>query len=398
MANNAVIAFHNANAEDERRRLALRIAQGTKASSPEIISYRIQHPSFHGIITNPKGSFNSVFFKNKDETHAPFASEIRGGVIKDFRYAQKLLKQRADSAQNIMLAKEGQLPLEKPLLEMTDIESKGLELNQMLQDLQDAVEAGGTASGFADTSSVLRRIFSLYITLLPSFEPRQIQQFIVFFESIAESALPRVRRAGADRMRQGRLNRLVTEYMIGGPEGGGGLIELSRDYIPFAKSEMRVKSAKIREFVRKYFPFGSKEVAARMREAQRLMAEEAADAEAMREAAAAIAALPLVPPEREVVVEEEADLPPRRAGIQGLQIRPVAIGRPEVVIPRLPPPRLEDPAVYGEVQREANGYRLMRREPDRRAWTVFAPDGRPVEGARNTTQARAIEIFERLAA
>ena len=135
MASAAVLAFHAANQADERRRVALRIANGTKASSPQIISARHQDPSFKGLPDNSTGSRNAPFFVNTNQRGHPFDG-IVGGVIKDYRFARELLDRRAKSSAELQALKEG-MPLQPetpgPLLSLSPEDSRSLELNQLLQ-------------------------------------------------------------------------------------------------------------------------------------------------------------------------------------------------------------------------------------------------------------------------
>lgn len=177
MASPDVIRFHNENLAKERERVRIRIANGTKGSSPAVISYRRQHPDFKGIKTT-NSSGNKLFFVNKSDTHAPFASEMIGGVIKDFRAAQRLLKQRAESSRNIELEKAGEPPIESPLLELSDVESRSLELNNLLQQVQDAVDAGEVSSTLLPD---LKNILRLFVSLLPTYSESELGDFKQFF-------------------------------------------------------------------------------------------------------------------------------------------------------------------------------------------------------------------------
>lgn len=285
MANAAVIAFHNENMAKEKERVRLRIANGTKASSPQIISYRRQHPDFHGIKTNPKGSFNALQFKNKDETHAPFASEVSmsGGVIKDFRLAQKLLKQRATSSANIQLAKEGAPPLETGVTSFSEIEAKQIELNQLLGELEDVISDG--VSTAIDFTSNLRRIFNLYIQLLPIQSSRSLTEFLRFFGEVVESALPRVRAVGARR--DGRRNRMVVDYFSGVPPGSGGLIKITEEFIPYSTADTKTKNTVVKALVQKYATaIGSRLERGREADRAREAREEAVAADAAPQAQA----------------------------------------------------------------------------------------------------------------
>jgi hypothetical protein len=186
MASAAVIAFHNANMADEKRRVALRIANGTKGSSPQIISYRHSHPSFKGLPHNSTGSRNAPFFVNTNQRGHPFDG-IVGGVIKDYRFARELLDQRARSTNELAALKEGiPVPPATPsaMLTLSPEDSRVLELNQLLQTIQDIVEANALESLGATISSDLKSILRLFVALLPSFSESDLGDFTQYFEEL----------------------------------------------------------------------------------------------------------------------------------------------------------------------------------------------------------------------
>lgn len=178
MASAVVQAFHNANMADEKRRVMLRIQNGTKASSPQIISYRRQHPDYKGMIPNSTGSRTTMFFQNKNDRDTPFAVPIAGGVIKDFRFAQQLLKQRAESSRAIDEIREGLPVSASPPELLSETESRMLELNNILDSLQDQIEVGDiTITAVSDLKNITR----LFVALLPTFsgeEFAKLQNFI----------------------------------------------------------------------------------------------------------------------------------------------------------------------------------------------------------------------------
>lgn len=178
MASPAASAFHAEKMAAGKRSVAIRIENGTKATTPRVISYHRQHRAFNGIPTNPLGSGARLFFVNNDETHKPFASEMTGGVITDFRLAKKLLDQRARSSANIDLREEGLEPNPSPLLELDAVESRSLELNNQLQQLQDAVEAGEITSSLVPE---LKNTLRLFVALIPTFSGKQLADFQEFF-------------------------------------------------------------------------------------------------------------------------------------------------------------------------------------------------------------------------
>jgi hypothetical protein len=162
MATPAVQQFHNDNMRQERERVLLRIANGTKASSPNVISIRQSHPTYKGLPDNSTGSRTMPFFASKDESHCPIEEKIRmrGGVLHTKagkEYGYEILKRRARDDINQRAAVEGLPPTPAPLTELSEEESKSLELDQLLNALNDAIATG-------DVRAINQ---SINITLLP---------------------------------------------------------------------------------------------------------------------------------------------------------------------------------------------------------------------------------------
>lgn len=206
MADDRARKFHAESVATARRDILNRISYGTKGSTPATISKHRLHPDFKGIpTTNPSGA--SPFFVNRAMPgFSAGAGYMTGGVLKDFRYAQSILKRRARDTTNIDLAKEGQPPLESPLLQLSEVESRSLELNNLLQQTQDAVEAGDVT---AQTASDLKNILRLYVALLPTFTGANLAEFDRFFEEIV---LTQTEKQDADRA--SAADKAVREFFI----------------------------------------------------------------------------------------------------------------------------------------------------------------------------------------
>ena len=208
MASPAVIAFHNAQMEQERQRVALRIANGTKASSNRIIGARMQNPSYKGLPDNSTGSRNQPFFAMKDESQCSLEDKIRmrGGVLATDagrKYAKMVLKRRARDMQNQEAAVEGLPQQPAPLLQLDETESKSLELNTILDALSDAADDGQV---FTIPQSELTKLPRLIISLAPTFTDDKIVVLIDVIRGIVrtlDSMVPdgrmrRPRRIGDD--------------------------------------------------------------------------------------------------------------------------------------------------------------------------------------------------------
>lgn len=196
MATPETMSFHNANALSERERVRLRIQQGTKASSPDIRSYRRQHLQIYQphatLADNSTGSKNRPFYATKDESHISLEDKVRmrGGVLstpEGQKYAQFILKRRARDTTKQELEAQGIEPStvfpEGADLTLTPDESKSLELNNLLQGISDAVNAGDF-SGLTITE--LKNIPRLMITTLPKMSQSNFTELVRFIEELLE--------------------------------------------------------------------------------------------------------------------------------------------------------------------------------------------------------------------
>jgi hypothetical protein len=196
MASPITQGFHAQQMAQERERVALRISYGTKASTPEIRNIRRMNPLYYSnpLPDNSSGSKMRPFFSSKDESGRPNAMEIvamnqaqmRGGVLKDYRYAQKILQQRATDTQNLQNESQGLPPVPSPLLQLSDEDSRKLELNTLLTSLEDAIDTGAIS---ALTVAELKNIPRLMIALAPTFTESQIADLLRYFDDMIESLI-----------------------------------------------------------------------------------------------------------------------------------------------------------------------------------------------------------------
>jgi hypothetical protein len=196
MASPITQGFHAQQMAQERERVALRISYGTKASTPEIRNIRRMNPLNYSnpLPDNSSGSKIRPFFSTKDESGRPNAMEIvamnqakmRGGVLKDYRYAQKILQQRATDTQNLQNESQGLPPVPSPLLQLSDEDSRKLELNTLLTSLEDAIDTGAIS---ALTVAELKNIPRLMIALAPTFTESQIADLLRYFDDMIESLI-----------------------------------------------------------------------------------------------------------------------------------------------------------------------------------------------------------------
>lgn len=233
MATIPVINFHNDKMAQERARVMLRIANGLKSDSSAIIARRMMNPSFKGLPANSTGSRNMPFFAAINEINTPLEAKIamrpkgmrgsgamaptaqqrplplgthtqetdqldanpniiappfiapkggmHGGVLKDFGYAKKILGQRKRDIENQILTEEG-LPAQPPeLLQLTELQSRKLELAQVLDYYNDQISSGRT-----DNISILeaRNLLRLVVSLSPSFTAEELTELIRIVNNI----------------------------------------------------------------------------------------------------------------------------------------------------------------------------------------------------------------------
>lgn len=192
MASLLIQEFHNQAMRAEKERIMLRIQQGTKASSPDIRSMRRMNPlNFSNPLPdNSSGSKIRPFQCSKDESGRPNAMEIvlmnqmnpqsiSGGVLKDFRYAKNILNRRARDMATKDLESQGLPAPPSPIAELTGLDSKNLELNTLLQNVQSSIEAGAVSQL---TINDLRGVPRLLIQLTPTFTPTEAIELIRFID------------------------------------------------------------------------------------------------------------------------------------------------------------------------------------------------------------------------
>lgn len=196
MALQAVQNWHMAQMAQERARVAARIAYGTNASSPQTVSARRANPLYHSnpLPDNSSGSKNRPFFASKDESGRASADQLvamaqgkahfghegmpdhvamRGGVLRNYKYARMILNRLGQDSENINLASQG-LPPAAPLgpgLELTDIDSRNMELDAALAYISDSVDSDAISSL---TINELKNVPRLMMYLAPSFDDGRI--------------------------------------------------------------------------------------------------------------------------------------------------------------------------------------------------------------------------------
>lgn len=191
MASEVAHEFHRQKMAESRARVGLRIEQGTKGSSPDIRSLRRENPlNFSNPLPdNSSGSKIRPFQCSKDESGRPTPMEIvlanqmksslTGGVLKDFRYARKILGQRASDVSNIDLESQGLPPVASPIATLSEADSRTLELNSVLQAIASQINSGRVSDL---TLNELRNLPRLLIAVLPSMTPPEAVELMRFID------------------------------------------------------------------------------------------------------------------------------------------------------------------------------------------------------------------------
>jgi hypothetical protein len=166
----------------------------------------MRNPSFKGLPDNSTGSRNQPFFAAKDESGISLEDKValRGGVLRTKvgqQYAQSVLRRRARNVIARDERVEGLEPLPPPIQELTDDESRSLELNTLLTSIDNAVETGAVSTlTLAELKNIPRLIISLVQS--ESITPARIAELIRYLDdlirNVSELADPALR-AGEDQ-------------------------------------------------------------------------------------------------------------------------------------------------------------------------------------------------------
>jgi hypothetical protein len=250
--------FHNELMAREKERVALRIQQGTKASSPQLLAARYARHDFKGLPDNSTGSKNRPFFITPDQSDkvlpaAQAPPAFRGGVLRDYKYARFILDRRAkDSARQDMEA-QGITPPAPAMLELSAEESRSLELNTLLQLLQDAVETGELAD-LTNLVPDLKNILRIFVSLLPTFNERKLTDFQDFFQELA---------GDLDAMLGSMEGTRRTTSVPQALRFAQNIYKLISRYAPYVNASDKDKQTAIRIFLKETFKLQPSELVAR---------------------------------------------------------------------------------------------------------------------------------------
>jgi len=234
MATLDVINFHNQRMAEEKARVMLRIQNGLKSDSSALIARRMMNPSFKGLPANSTGSRNMPFFATKNEIDVPLEAKIKarggviqprnvfqaqqqaplpieshteetdqldanpniiappfippmhGGVLKDYKYAKKILNQRKLDIENQKREEIGMMPEPEAPVQLTELDSRKLELAQLLDYFATSVSAGD----YNPLSSIdLKNLLRLTISLAPVINEDDLASIVDVYKSISEDLI-----------------------------------------------------------------------------------------------------------------------------------------------------------------------------------------------------------------
>jgi hypothetical protein len=189
MASEIAREFHRISMANAKSKVAERLFQGTKASTPDIRNVRRANPSYYSnpLPDNSSGSKIRPFQCSKDESGRPDAMErvrmnqghLRGGVLTNYKYARKILNQRARDTTDLQLESEGLPPLPTPSISLTETESRQMELNAILQAIASQINMGRVSEL---TLNELKNLPRLLIAVLPSMGPDDGVELLQFID------------------------------------------------------------------------------------------------------------------------------------------------------------------------------------------------------------------------
>ena len=233
--------FHAGSQAIHRAQIAQRIGMGTMASSPQALAHRVlvyqTKQAYPKDSTGPRiVPFLSVF----DQSYKPFRTAVEAnplsGGVKDFKYAQHILKQRFNDLKNQEAAAEGMPPTMPETLDLTDVETSSLELDNLLTALDNSIEIGTVSQ--IDVSD-LKNIFRLIVKLSTTFDEQRFAQLIEYMEDL----IPGLEKQENDGVRAAGLVLAFVDNMLG----------FLKEMIQVANRQLPERKLAARGLIDKYF-------------------------------------------------------------------------------------------------------------------------------------------------
>lgn len=171
--------FHKMKMANARRSVEILLSVGAKSGTPQLLAQRMARPyvEHKRLPDNSTGSKNRPFFYTPDQSTKPLGYRegvVEGGVLKDYKYAKFVLNRRARDMARIAMEKEGLDAPADPLLVLSELESRSLELNNLLQLVQDAIDAGDISNALVVE---LKNVLRIFVALLPTFNENEIGEY-----------------------------------------------------------------------------------------------------------------------------------------------------------------------------------------------------------------------------
>lgn len=255
MASQAVRDFYAQRKADDIARIQTMIQSGTKASNNLAIGRRMMNPSYKGMVPNASGVGQRPFFINKDEANVSLEDKVamRGGVLTTpagQTYGKKILARRAMDVRNQEALEEGLPPAPSPLVDMTEVESRTVELNQLMDTIDNVVEQRVDASQIIpDFRNLVRLIVSLSATFSGK-DLAYIDNWAANIASMVQNSATLALREANDRPEEAAIQNKSLKTLAGITANISKFIERVSEY---ADSDETTKRAAIRAAAKDIF-------------------------------------------------------------------------------------------------------------------------------------------------
>lgn len=234
-------SFHAGSRAIHQAQLNQRLQMGTKASTPQLLADRVTaYQIKQGYPKDSTGPRILPFLSVFDQSYKPFRTSVQpnpmSGGLKDFQYAQHILKQRYDDFKNQEAVQEG-MPITVPeTLNLTDLESSSLELDNLLTALDNSIEIGTVSQ--IDVSD-LKNIFRLIVKLSTTFDETRFAQLIEYMGDL----IPGLEKQENDGVQAASLVMAFVMNMVG----------FLKEMVVVANRQLPERKLAARALIDKYF-------------------------------------------------------------------------------------------------------------------------------------------------
>jgi hypothetical protein len=109
---------------------------------------------------------------------------MRGGVMRNYKYAKMILDRRATDTENINLASQGLPPAPSAGIELSEVDSRNMELDNLLTNISDAIEQESFSSL---TINELKNVPRLLIYLSTSMDENRLVELLRYIEAMSNA-------------------------------------------------------------------------------------------------------------------------------------------------------------------------------------------------------------------